>query len=336
MGLNQLSGFTDGSSSDAIQSFFNRLLLERGQYDWIHTVPFLKQPLSQRHGKTMIWRRYETLGLATTALTEGTNPSSRSKTKTDVSATLALYGDVIEDTDFLLLTQPEAVATENVELLGQQMGETMDQIARVELANATNIVYANGTSTLTVSQIIDKNDTDRAHRALKNQKAKEFTPQVMASQNIGTGPVSRAYWGLCHEDVAFDIRHLDGFLLSVEYSKSGGTIAGEFGADKNGIRFLSSPNGAYTAGATGTTVAGTDVTNDGGFVRVYNTFICGMHAIAGVDLESGNGGVIRHQAGTSGVADALNLRNTVGWKKYFVPKILNQNFLESILSAASL
>lgn len=336
MALNQTSGFTDATASDAIQSFFNRLLLERGIYDLIHDVPLMKSPLAQRQGKTMIWRRYEALGLATTALTEGTNPSSRSKTKTDVSALVALYGDVLEDTDFLLLTQPEAVATENVELLGQQMGETMDQVSRDEYANATSIVYANGTSTVTVTQIVDKNDLDRSHRLLKNNKAKEFSPAIYASQNIGTGPVMRSYWGLCHEDVAFDLRHVDGFLLTAEYAKTGGAIAGEFGADKNGFRFLSSPNGYKLAGATGTTAAGTDVANTASFVDVYSLFLCGQNAIAGVDLESGNGGVIRHGFGTSGVSDPLNLRATVGWKKYFVPKILNNNFFAELQCCASL
>lgn len=336
MPLNQTSGFTDTTASDAIQSFFNRLLLERGIYDLIHNMPMMKSPLSQRQGRTMIFRRYETLGLATTALTEGTNPSSRSKTRTDVSATLSLYGDVIEDTDFLLLTQPEAVATENVELLGQQMGETIDQICRDAYAAATQIVYANGTSTLTVTQIVDKNDLDRAHRLMKNNKAKEFTPPIMAGQNIGTGPISRAYWGLCHEDVAFDLRHVDGFLLTAEYAKSGGAVAGEFGADKNGFRFLSSPNGYYLAGATGTTAAGTDVINDSSFVRVYSLFLVGQNAITGIDLESGNGGVIRHGFGTSGVSDPLNLRETVAWKKYFVSTILNNNFMCELQTAASL
>lgn len=336
MATNLTTSFTDGSSSDAIQSFFDRLLLERATYDLIHNIPMMKKSLAQREGKTMIWRRYEALGLATTALNEGTNPSPRSKTKTDVAATIALYGDVIEDTDMLIMTQPEAVQTENVELQGQQMGETFDQIGRDRYATATNIVYANGTSTVTVSQIIDKNDLDRVYRLLKNNKAKEFNPAIMASQKIGTLPISRSYWGLCDEDLAFDIRHVDGFALCAEYASGTGTVAGEFGADKNGIRFLSSPNGYVLAGASGTTIAATDIKNTGGYADIYSLFVCGQHGVASVDLAGSNGGTIRHGFGTSGVSDPLNLRATTAWKKYYVDVVLNQAFFAEVQTGASL
>jgi N4-gp56 family major capsid protein len=273
--------------------------------------------------------------LATTALTEGENPAGRTKTKTDVSATIAPFGDFIEDSDMVIDTQPDPQTTENVELLGQQRGETFDQLYRDVYADATQIVYANGTSTVTVSEIVDKNDLDRQYRLMRNNKAKTFTPMVMASQNVGTGPIMPAYWGMCHEDVAFDLRHTADFLLVSEYANKGGAIAGEFGADKNGIRFLSSPNGYKLVGATGVTIAGTDVKNTGGFVDVYSLFVVGQQAVAGVSLSGGNGGIIRKGLGSAGTADPLNMKATVGWKQYDARKILNQNFLSELQTCAS-
>ena len=336
MGTSLSTAFTDGTSSDAIQSFFDKLLLVRGTYDLIHTIPMVKKSLAQRNGKTMIWRRYDTLALATTTLTEGTNPAARAKTKTDVSATIALYGDYIEDTDFLVNTQPEAVATENVELQGQQMGETFDQIARDRYATATNIVYANGTSTVTVSQILDRNDLDRIYRLVRVNKAKTFSPAMMASQVEGTGSVMPSYWGLADERVAFDLRHVDGFVSCADYGNYGKKVVGEIGSDKNGIRFLCSPNGYYLAGASGTTIAATDVKNTSSYADIYSLFVVGMNAVASVNLEGSNGGVIRHGFGTSGVADALDLRQTTGWKKYYVDVVLNQAFFGELQCAVSL
>lgn len=336
MAVNLSTSFTDSTASDAIQSFFDTLLLIRGQIDLIHPIPMMKKSLKQRHGKTMIWRRYEALPLATATLSEGSNPSSRTKTKTDVSATVAAYGDYIEDTDFLILTQPESVQTENVELLGQQMGETFDQIARDRYATATNIVYANGTTTVTVTQIVDKNDLDRTYRLLRNNRAKPFVPQMLASQRIGSGSVNAAYWGLMHEDVAFDLRHADGFVAAPDYGSShGATVVKEIGADKNGIRYLASPNGYVLAGASGTTAAGTDVQNTGSFVDVYSLFVVGEQAVASVDLAGSNGGVIRHGFGTSGVADPLDRRMTTGWAKYYVDVVLNQAFFAELQCCAS-
>jgi N4-gp56 family major capsid protein len=158
---------------------------------------------------------------------------------------------------------------------------------------------------------------------------------VMASQNVGTGPIMPAYWAMCHEDVAFDLRHTADFLLVSEYANKGGAIAGEFGADKNGLRFLSSPNGYKLAGATGVTIAATDIKNTGGFADIYSIFAVGQQAVAGVSLSGGNGGIIRKSLGSAGTADPLNMKATVGWKQYDARAILNQNFLAELQTGAS-
>jgi N4-gp56 family major capsid protein len=333
---NLTTQFTDTTASDATQSIFNTLLLVRGTYALIHQVPVKKYALARRSGKTMIWRRYESLAVATAPLTEGNNPAGKAKTKTDVAATIKPYGDFIEDTDMVIDTQPDAHTAENVELLGQQMGESFDQLYRDLLNSATNIVYANGTSVVTVSSIVDKNDLERAYRLLRVNKARPFSPMVMAGQNVGTGPIMPSYWAMCDERVAHDLRHTDGFLLPSEYASKTGVVAGEFGSDKNGIRFLASPNGYFTTGATGVTIAGTDLKNTGGFLDIYSIFIAGMEAVGGVNLAGGNGGVIKHALGTSGVYDALNMRQSVGWKKYDARAILNQSFLAQIYCGVSL
>ena len=333
MATNVTTGFTDATSSDAIQSFYNKLLLVRGQIDLIHNMPMAKKPLARRQGLTMIFRRYEALPLATTTLTEGVNPSGRAKTKTDLSAVIRLFGDFIEDTDLLIATQPEAVQTENVELLGQQMGETIDEIDRDLYATATNITFANGTTTLTVTEIIDRNDLDRARRSLRNNRARVFSPMIMPSQKVGTGSISPSYWGLVHENVGFDLRHIEGFKKAADYQ--GAKVTGEIGADENGIRFMSSPNGFLLAGATGVTAAATDVQNTGGFADIYSIFVVGKDAVGAINLAM-NGGVITHAFGTSGVADPLNLRQTTGWKKYYTNIVLNQNFMQEIQVAVSL
>ena len=337
MATNFTTSFTDGTSSDATQSIFNTLLLVRGTYALIHQLPVKKYNLARRSGKTMIWRRYEVLSLNTTALQEGVNPSGKAKTKTDVSATISPYGDFIEDSDMVLDTQPDPHTTENVELLGQQMGESFDQIYRNQYNSATQIVYNNGSSVVTVSQVITKNALERGYRLLRTNKARPFSPMIMTGQNIGTGPVMPSYWGLCDERLAFDLRHVDGFLLASEYGSSrGGVLAGEIGADKNGIRFLASPNGYFTTGASGTTIAATDVKNTGGYADIYSLFLVGMEAVAGVNLANGNGGIIRKGLGSSGVFDPLNMRATVGWKKYDARAILNQNFMVQLYTAVSL
>jgi N4-gp56 family major capsid protein len=333
---NLTTGFTDSTSSDASQSLFNTLLLRRGLPMLIHQVGVKTYPLARRSGKTMIWRRFEELAVATTPLSEGINPAGKTKTKTDVSALLAPYGDFIEDSDFLLSTQPDPHAVENVELLGEQMGRTFDQLYRDTWTGLTNTTFANGTTTLTVTQIVDRNDLDRAYRALMSRNALKFTPMVMASDAVGTHSIMPAYWAMVDEDVAFDLRHLDGFVLASEYGSSTGLLEGEFGADKNGIRFLGSSQGYVLPGATGVTAAATDVINTGGFADIYSIFIVGRDFGGGVSLAGDNGRVITQPVGSAGAGDPLEMRQTMGWKKYDARVILNAAFAQEIQCAASL
>ena len=333
---NITTSFTDTTSSDATQSLFNTLLLRRGVPMLIHQIGVKMYPLARRSGKTMIWRRFEELAVATTPLSEGINPAGKAKTKTDVSATIAAFGDFIEDSDMLLSTQPDPHAIENVELLGEQTGRTMDQLYRDTWAGFTNVTYANGTSTVTVSQIIDRNDLDRAYRALMVRNALKFTPMIMASQNVGTSPIMPAYWAMCHEDVAFDLRHLDGFVLVSEYAGRNGVMESEFGADKNGVRFCSSSQGYVLAGATGVTIAATDVKNTASFADIYSVFVVGRDYGGGVNLAGNNARVITKSLGSAGSSDPLEMRQTMGWKLYDARAILNQSFAQEIQVAASL
>lgn len=333
---NLTTAFTDTTGSDATQSLFNTLLLRRAVPMLIHQVGVKTYPLARRSGKNMIWRRFEELAVATTALSEGINPAGKVKTKTDVSATIAAYGDFIEDSDLVLSSQPDPHAVENVELLGEQMGRTFDQLYRDTWAGFTNTTFANGTSTVTVSQIVDRNDLDRAYRALMGRNALKFTPMIMASDGVGTSPIMPAYWAMADEDVAFDLRHVDGFVLCSEYGGEGGKLEGEFGADKNGIRFLSSSQGYVLAGATGVTIAATDVINTGGFADIYSIFVIGRDFGGGVSLAGDNGRVITKSVDSSGTSDPLEMRQTMGWKKYDARVILNAAFAQEIQCAASL
>jgi len=291
----------------------------------------MKKPLSKNQGKSVNWRRYTQLSTATTALVEGVNPSGTALAKTDVQANLAIYGDYVRHTDFFLNTQIENVRAESVSILAQQMGETCDELARDELANMTNVVYSNGAAENAVVEVVDRNDLDRALRALRNNKAVPFVPQVMPGQANDQGAIEPGYWATMHEDVAFDLRLVDGFQLASE--TKGATIAGEFGSYRGGLRFLSSPNGYTNASGGGSS---TNVKNTTGTVNTYSIFIVGRDAVAEVDLGVGNGGVITHDFGSSGISDPLNLIMTVGWKKYYVAKILNNSFCEEVICAASL
>lgn len=329
------TGFTDATSSDAIQSLFNTTLLLRASYVLIAPIPATTYSLGRRQGKTMIWRKYTVLADATTPLTpEGTTPSSTAMAKTDVSATLALYGAFIELSDFLSLTQPENIELEAVSMLGQQAGQTIDKLTMNEWATqATNNLFSgSATSTAAVNAIAVVGDYNKAYRDLEKNKGRKFTPAVMASQKIGTGPIQPAYWVLTTADAMFDIRAMTGFKLPVEYGTSA-AVMGEVGALPVGLRFLSTPNGEVSLGGGATGGSGIQETTDN--ADVHSSFIVGEQALGTVGLEGDNGGIIRHPLGSAGTADALNQRQTVGWKKYWAAELLDSNFYVELQAAVS-
>lgn len=332
MATNLSTSFTSTQTTDVTQQLYDKQLLRRGSYLLVHNTGFMKKPLSKNQGKAVNWRRYNTPSVATTALVEGVNPTGHTKTKTDIQATLAIYGDYIRDTDFLLNTQIENLRAENVSLMAQQMGETFDALARDELANATTRVFANGAGESSVTDVVDRNDLDRTLRTLRQNLAVPFVPMLMPGQANGQGAIEPGYWCTMDEDVAFDLRLVDGFMLAAEYTR-GGAVAGEFGGYRGGLRFLSSPNGYSNASGGGSS---TNVKNTAGTVNTYSIFCVGRDAVAEVDLGIGNGGVITHDFGSAGTADPLDVVMTTGWKKYYVAKILNDNFMAEIVCAASL
>lgn len=72
-----------------------------------------------------------------------------------------------------------------------------------------------------------------------------------------------------------------------------------------------------------------------GGIDVYATFIIGANAYGVTEVEGGGLQQFTKQLGSSGTADPLNQRATVGWKALKTAEILNDFFMVMIKSAAS-
>ena len=98
----------------------------------------------------------------------------------------------------------------------------------------------------------------------------------------------------------------------------------EFG-EINGIRFIATTNANIEADAGGD--KGTLVSTSGTKADVYQTLILAKDAFGLVPLQKGGIENIIKKAKDSGTSDALNQRNTSGWKTYTTAKILNDDFM---------
>lgn len=307
-----------------VAAFYDRNLLERANPADVHGRFGQKRPIAQRNGNQIKFRRYSALAAATTALTEGVTPTGSQLSVTDITATLAQYGDYITLTDVVSLTNQDPVVTEATDVLGDQAGLTIDQVRRDVLVAGTNVAYANGAASRAATLTkITAADLDKAIRFLKNQNAKFLKMGIVASDGVGTGAVRKAFIALVHPDVEYDLEQITGYRAVSDYGSQEGVLEDEIGAYKN-IRFISSTNCKVFANATSALTAGFKggTTND-----VYATLIFGDNAYGVCPLTGKAMETVVKGLGSAGTADPLNQRSSVGWKAMTTTQILNQAWL---------
>ena len=317
-----------------VQAFYDRNLLARAQPAEVHGRFGQKRPIAQRNGNQIKFRRYSQLAVASTPLTEGVTPTGSSLAVTDMTATLAQYGDFITLSDMVSMTNQDPVVTEATDVLGDQAGTTIDQARRDVMVAGTNVAYAAGVaSRVAVNVKISGSDLDKAIRFLKVQNAKYIKEGIMPSDGVGTGSVRKAFIGLVHPDVEFDLEQIVGYRSVSDYGSQEGILEDEIGAYKN-IRFISSTNCKILAGAG---ALGTALyKNNGANFDVYATLLLADNAYGVCPLAGNAMSTYVKALGSAGTADPLEQRSTVGWKATTTTKILNDSWLIRIESGASL
>ncbi len=317
-----------------VQAFYDRNLLSRAQPADVHGRFGQKRPLAKRSGNQIKFRRYTQLAVASTPLTEGVTPSGSSLAVTDITATLAQYGDFITLSDMVSMTNQDALVTEATDVLGDQAGTTIDQARRDVLVAGTNVAYGNAVAArINVNVPMVVADLNKAIRFLKVQNAKFMKEGIPASDKVGTGAVRPSYIAIVHPDTEYDLEGLSGYKSVSDYGSQESVLPDEVGSYKN-IRFISSTNAKILAGAgaNGTTV----YKNNGTAFDVYATLIIADNAY-GVSALSGEAMSTYVKAlGSAGSADPLEQRSTVGWKATTTAKILNESWIVRIEHAASL
>ena len=308
-----------------VNNFYSRTLLMRAVPLFIHTKYGQVRDIPQNSGTSTIkFRRYGNLAAATTALTEGVTPAGSQMSVTDITATVAQYGDFVTYSDVVDYESQDAVLTEFAEVLGDQAGDTLDQLARDVLAAGTTVVWVGQSARgdITASNLITATEVRKMVRTLKNNKARRVTRMVAASTGIATEPVAQAYISIVSPDTTFDLQDETGWVPVEKYSAAMSVMEGEVGK-LGDVRFVETPNAKVFEGAGASSI------------DVHATLIMGMEAygvsrISGAALQN-----IVKPLGSSGTSDALNQRGTTGWKGTFVAKILNDDFLGRIEHAVT-
>lgn len=310
---------------DEVSGFYDRTLLERAVSNFVHTRWAQIRDIPKNAGTlTVNFRRYGNLSAATTPLSEGITPTGSQLSVSTVTATVAQYGDFVTVTDVLSFSSYDAVLTESAEIMGDQGGDTLDQVTRDVLAAGTTITYVGQVSrgAITISNKITTTEVKKMVRTLKKNKARMITRMVDPSTGYNTTPLNACYVGICSPDTTYDLEAETNWIPVEKYSNKSDIMDGEVGSLAR-VRFVESPNAKVFAGA------GT------GPVDVHATIIMGMHAYGITRISGESMKNIVKPLGSAGSADPLDQRATSGWKATFVAKILNNDFIGRIEHAVT-
>lgn len=307
--------------SSEMKTYYDKELLRSAQPELVHDQFGQKRPIPRGSGKTIEFRKFSSLAKATTPLTEGVTPDGKSLTVSSVTATLSQYGDFVQVSDLLEMTAIDPIILESVHLLGSQAGVTLDTVVRNEINGGTNVIYqpkSAGTA-VTSRATLDATCTltvDTVFKAAAQLKA-----------NNAKGINGGAYVAIIHPHVAKDLMAAAtgaGSWMDInKYTNPEAIYNGEIGKIGN-VRFVESSEAKIWSG---------DGCPTG--LAVYSVLVVGEGAYGVSDLAGGGIEHIVKQKGSSGTADPLNQRSTVGWKATKVAKRLAEEYMVRIECTSS-
>lgn len=304
-----------------VNNFYDRALLERAIPAFVHTRYAQVRDIPRNSGTNVIkFRRYGSLTANTTALTEGVTPTGSQLSVTDITATVLYYGDYVTLTDKVQLETYDPILTETAEILGEQAGDSIDQLCRDIIAAGTTVQYAStavSRVTVTAAMVMNRDEAKEAVRTLRSNNAKVVTSMVNPSTGYNTVPVGKSFLAICSEYTAYDLDSATGWIPVEKYPNKATVMEDEIGAISN-VRFIMTTNAKVFAG------------EGAGGVDVHATLVFGQNAYAITRISGATLMNIVKPLGSAGSADPLNQRATSGWKLTFVSKILNENFIVRI------
>lgn len=314
------SSYTAGGMSPTMKTFYDTELLENVREQLIFSQLGRQQALPAHRGKTVEWRKFNTLPLMD-QLTEGVIPDGKEFGITNLTVTLAQYGEYVAVSDQLELHALDDVIAGAIEEIGAAGGKTMDILTRNVLITGTNILFADAYSGTTYQS------TPATEAALQTALASytcDLTPDMInkavTNLKVGGAPAfeGNKYVAVVHPHVAYALRKHPDWMEAHKYAAPEQIFNGEIG-ELHGVRFIES-NLAPIIKSQGQTYA------------TYKTMFFGKDAFGVVDPEgAGLESIIKDKNQAGG---PLNQFSTVGAKAEHAARILYQERMVAVWSGS--
>ena len=285
------------------KTFYEKTLLTRLLPQLNFYKDAMKKKLPKNSGRTMNFRKFNSLTAPTSSLTEGKTPDGNNLNVTTVTATVAQEGDYILISDLIQMTGIDPIITETSELLGEEAGVVIDTRIQSAISTGTNVYFAGGATTRAglesaTTKNLTAEDIKKIVRKLKNANAKRFSDGFYHMQ--------------VDPDIAYDLMSDSAWVDVSKYAKPEQMVKGELGK-MHGMKFFETTN---------LSVVDSSDTADKK-ISVHIAYAYGKDAYACVELENGAGKpeIIVKPNGSAGSADPLDQRASAGWKNCFTAAI---------------
>jgi N4-gp56 family major capsid protein len=308
--------------------FYEMNMLERAIPNFLHLFfglqgsvhPVTTLPLNKGH--QIQWNKLTALSAVTTALAEGITPEPEDITVTTATDTVSEYGAYIRFTKSQVEMGIHKISAEASDALGEQAGDSLDQITRAVLVADGTVQYANNranTAALVSGDYLTFTECMEAVTTLRTAKA--------------VSPLPAGFPILVHPNTVYDLFTDPVFQSIASYAhdrgKSNPWMEGHVG-DAFGLCFYMTPNG-YSESSTVTVyhslVLGKGAFGVGGLAAYMPQIISeqqnkGEHTMEKVQPLQ----LIHQDFGSSGTADPFQRISTIAWFTTWVTQVLNSAF----------
>ena len=292
--------YTQASSLSVDQQAFDRIAYFALRSELLFDAVADVQPTNQAMpGSSVTFTIFNDLAAATSTLTETSDVTAVAMSDSQVSVTLAEYGNAVLTTAKLRGTSFLDVDTVAANVVGYNAGISIDSVVRSVLEAGTNVNYGTAGSS---------DPTSRTTVAVEDEIAADDLRKVTAELRGDNVPTFNGmYMGYIHPDVSYDLRSETGAAAWRDphvYVDTDMIYNGEIGAFE-GIRFVETPRAPLFADAS-------NGSGSTGNIDVYGTLVMGRQALAKAhSITDGNGpnpSIVRGP-----VVDTLERFQPIGW-----------------------
>ena len=293
--------------SSEISTYYERVFLARAMKRLIHAQGAQVKTMAAGEGKQINFTRYTPLAVATTALSEGTNPGEVNLTAATVSAELAEYGNSAKLARFLSTVSIDRNNKEKIEVFGQNMGETIDTLCRNEIVSGGTTQLANSRTNITAitaTDVLNATEIKKAVRTLEGNSAARY------DDGFFLGKIQPYTW--------YDLIGDSTWVNAKTYSDVKDLYMGEVG-ELFGVRFMTTTNG-HTSAST---------------VTVYSNLIHGKDAFGVMDLATDAPKLYIKTPGANDTSNPADRFSTIAWAGSYVSKVLNSGWIINLKTGAT-